>query len=148
LCPAIVGIPEAWGSPKGPMDYEVSVVSPHHVSPLIDMTILSLQSSPNHTPIVEGDGSRMHVVMHPIQPLVEELVIPMQSLVNLTLLFEGDASSNHVVSIPDPAPSEQERVLLSPSSLPPSLEEVPFDWDGLVGYPMPLPMSFLVRDII
>jgi hypothetical protein len=112
------------------------------------MAILPLQSSPNHTSVVEGDGSRMHVVTHPIKPLVEELVILMQSLVNLTLLFEGDVSSNHVVSIPDLAPSEQERVLLSLSSLPPSLEEVHFDWDGLVGYPMPLPMSFPVRDII
>jgi hypothetical protein len=40
------------------------------------------------------------------------------------------------------------RVLLFLSSLPPSLHEVPFDWDGLVGYPMPPPMSFPGRDII
>jgi hypothetical protein len=88
------------------------------------------------------------VVMHPIQPMVEEVVIPMQSLVNPTLLLEGDASFNHVISISSTAPSEQERVLLSPSTLPPSLGEVPFDWDGLVGYPIPPPMPFQVRDII
>jgi hypothetical protein len=72
----------------------------------------------------------------------------MQSLVNPTLLLEGDASFNHVISISSTTPSEQERVLLSPSTLPPSPGEVPFDWDGLVGYPMPPPMSFQVRDII
>jgi hypothetical protein len=86
--------------------------------------------------------------MHPIQPMVEEVVVPMQYPVNPTLLLEGDASFNHVIIISSTAPSEQERVLLSPSTLPPSPGEVPFDWDGLVGYPMPPPMSFQVRDVI
>ena len=72
----------------------------------------------------------------------------MQSLANPTLLMEGDASFNHIVNIFDNAPSEHERVFLSPIALPPSLEEVPFNWDGLGGYPMPPPMSFMVRDII
>ena len=76
------------------------------------------------------------------------MVTPVQSLVNPTLLLEGDASFNHVISISDTTPFEQERVLLSLSTLPPSPGEVPFDWDGLVGYPMPPPMSFQVRDII
>jgi hypothetical protein len=40
LCPATAGIPEAWGSPKGPLGSEASVVSPHPVSPLIDMTVM------------------------------------------------------------------------------------------------------------
>jgi hypothetical protein len=88
------------------------------------------------------------VITHPIQPRVEEVVALVKPLVNPTLLLKGDAYFNHVISIFDTAPSKQERVLLFPSTLPPSPVEVPFDWDGLVGYPMPLPMSFQVRDII
>jgi hypothetical protein len=53
---------------------------------------MPMQSSPDHTPIFEGDASPGLVVTHPIQPTVEEVVVPMQSLVNPTLLFEGDAS--------------------------------------------------------
>jgi hypothetical protein len=86
------------------------VVSPHLVPPLIDMTVMSLQSSLDHTPIFEGDVSPIPVIMHPLQPRIEEVVIPVQSLVNPTLLVEGDASFNHVINIPDPAPSERERV--------------------------------------
>jgi hypothetical protein len=55
LCPATTGILEVWGSPKGPLGSEVSMVSPHSISSLIDMTIMSLQSSPDLTPVVEGD---------------------------------------------------------------------------------------------
>jgi hypothetical protein len=90
--------------------------------------------------------SHVLVVTHPIQPTVEDVVVPMQFPVNPTLPLEGDASFNHVVSISSTAPSEKERVLLSPSTLPSSLGEVPFDWDGLVGYPIPPPMSFQARD--
>jgi hypothetical protein len=77
-----------------------------------------MQSSTDTTPIFWGDASLVTVITHPIQPMVEEVVVPMKSLVNLTLLFKGDASFNYVVIIPDRAPSEQERVLLSPSTLP------------------------------
>jgi hypothetical protein len=56
LCPVTAGIPEAWGSPKGPSDSEASVVSPHTTSPLIDMVVTPLQSSPDLTPIVKGDS--------------------------------------------------------------------------------------------
>jgi hypothetical protein len=148
LCPTTVGIPEAWFSPEGPSGSEVFVVSPHLVSPSIDMAIMLMQSYLDHALVVEGDVSRVPVIMHPIQPRVEEVVVPMQPLVNPTLLLEGDASFNHVVSISNTAHSEQERVLLFLCTPPPSPGEVPFDWDGLVGYPMPLPMSFQVRDII
>jgi hypothetical protein len=148
LCLAIVGIPEAWGSPKGPSYSEASMVSPHLVSPLIEIALMLLQYSLNHTPIFEGDVSPIPVVMHPIQPRIEEVVVSVQSLVNPTPLVEGDASFNHVLNIPDPTPSERERVLLSPIYLPPSLKEIPFDWDNLVGYPIPPPMYFPVRDII
>jgi hypothetical protein len=65
----LTGIPEAWFSPEGPLGSEVSVVSPHPVSPLIDMTVMPLQSSPDHTPIVEGDVSPIPVIMHPLQPM-------------------------------------------------------------------------------
>jgi hypothetical protein len=86
--------------------------------------------------------------MHPLQPIIEEVVTPVQSLVNPTLPEESDASFNHIVNIPNPAPSEQERVFLSPSPLPPGFEEITFDWDSPMGYPIPPPMSFPLRDIV
>jgi hypothetical protein len=148
LCLVTVGIPKAWRSPKGPSYSEVSVVSPHLVSLLIDMTTMLPQSSPEHTPVVEGDVSPIPIIMHPLQPRVEEVVIPVKPLVNPNLFLEGDVFFNHVVNIPDTAPYEQEIFLLSSSTLPSIPGDIPFDWDGLVGYPMPLPMSFLVRYII
>jgi hypothetical protein len=45
------------------------VVSTHTVSPLIDTT-MSMQSSPEHTPIFEGDVSPGYHDL--IQPIVEE----------------------------------------------------------------------------
>jgi hypothetical protein len=92
--------------------------------------------------------SPIPVIFHPLQPRVEEVVVLVQSLLNPTLYLEDDAPFNHIVNIPDNTPSEHERVFLSLSSLPPCPEEVPFDWDGLLGYPMPPPMSFPIRDII
>jgi hypothetical protein len=146
LCPATTGIPEAWGSPKGPSESEASVVSPYLVPP-IDMTIMSLQYSLDHTHVLEGDVSIIPVTLHPLQCRIEEVVVPAQSLVNPTLPVESDASFNHVVSILDPTPSELERVFLSPSPLPPGFEEITFDWDSPMGYPIPPPMSFSLRDI-
>jgi hypothetical protein len=125
LCPSTVGIPEAWSSPRGPSSSESSLVSLHFISPLIDMATMPMQSSPDPTPIFESGASHGLVVTHPIQPMVEEVVIPMQSLVNPTLLLEGDASFNLVISISSIVPSEQERVLLSPSTLPRVLERFP-----------------------
>ena len=78
----------------------------------------------------------------------KEEIVPMQFLVDPALLVLALYLLCHVLSISITSPSEQEKVLLFPSSLPPSLDEVPFDWDGLVGYPMPSHMSFLGRDII
>jgi hypothetical protein len=111
-----------------------------------------------------GDAPLDLVFSHPIQPMVEEVVILMQYSIDPTLLSKSDKSKEvimplkflvnssllvlvlylicHVLSISITSPSEQERVLLFPSCLPPSLDEVPFDWDGIVVYPMPLPMSF------
>jgi hypothetical protein len=143
LCPATVGIPEAWFSPEDPSGSEAYVVSPHLVSPLIDTTVMLMQSYPEHTSVGEGDVSSIHVITHPIQPGVEEVFIPVQSLVNPTLLLEGDASFNHVIIISDTTHFERERFLLSLSTLPPSPREVPFYCDCLVGYPMPLPCPFM-----
>ena len=120
--------------------------------------------------MIRGDASLDLVVSHHFQPMVEEVVVLMQYSIDPTLLLESDKSKEevtpmqflvdpsllvlvlyllcHVPSISITSPSEQERVLLFPSSVPPSLDEVTFDWDGLVGYPKPPPMSFPGRDII
>jgi hypothetical protein len=107
-----------------------------------------MQSSLDHTPFVEGDVSHVPIITHLIQPIFEEVVVQVQTLYSPNVFLEGVSSFNYVVIIYDSAHSKQERVLLSSSTLTPSPGEVPFDWDGVVGYPMPLPMSFQVRDII
>jgi hypothetical protein len=61
---------------------------------------------------------------------------------------ENDTPFSHVINIPHPPPSEQERFILPPNALPPSPDEVPFDWDDLMGHSIPPPMSFPLRDII
>jgi hypothetical protein len=140
------------------------------VSHLSQPMIVLMQSSTDNTPIISGDAPLDLVVSHPIQPMVEEVVISMQYLIEPTLLLQSDKSKEvvvpmqflvnptllvlvlyllcHVLSISSISPSEQERVLLFLISLRPSPNEVPFDWDGLVGHPMPLPMYFPRRDII
>jgi hypothetical protein len=140
------------------------------VSHLVHPTVVSKQSSTDNTLVLGGDSPLDLVVSHPIQPMVEEVVVSMQYSINPTLLSESDKSKEavtlmqflvdlallvlvlylicHVLRISITSPSEQERVLLFPSYLPPILDEVPFDWDGLVGYLMPSPMSFPGRDII
>jgi hypothetical protein len=148
LCPSTVEIPEAWGFPKGPSDSEASVVSPHLVPPLIEMEVTPLQYSPDLTPVFEGDVSPIPVVMHPLQIIIEEVVVPVQYLVDPTHLMGTNSSFNHVIIILDPTPYEREICILSLSVLPPSPKKVPFNWDGLIGYPIPPPMSFPVRDII
>jgi hypothetical protein len=140
------------------------------VSHLAQPTIVLMQYSTDNTPIFWGDAPLDLVVSHPIQPMVEEVVVSMQYSINPTLLLESEKSKEvvapmqflvdptllvlvlyllcHVLRISSTSPSEQERVLLFSISLPPSPDEVPFDWDGLVGHPMPPPMSFPSRDII
>jgi hypothetical protein len=66
--------------------------------------------------------------------MIEEVATPVQSLVNPTLPEESDAPFSHVINIPNPSPSERERFILPPNALPPSLDEVPFNWDNLMGY--------------
>jgi hypothetical protein len=70
LCPSLVGIPEAWGSPKGHSNFEASVGSPHLVPSLIDTTVIPLQYSPDHTHIFKVDLSPIHVILHPLQPRI------------------------------------------------------------------------------
>jgi hypothetical protein len=140
------------------------------VSHIFQPMVMSMQSSIENTSIFWVDAPLDLIVSHPIQPMVEELVISMQSLINLTLLLESDKSKEvivpmqflvdstllvlviyllcHVLINSITSPSEQERVLLFLNYLPRSLHKDPFDWDGLVGYPMPSHMYFLGRYII
>jgi hypothetical protein len=94
LCPVTAGIPEAWGSPKGPSGSEASMVSQHSVPSLVDTTIMPMQSSAD-TPFPLGvDASFDLVVSHPIQPVV----MSMQSSTDTSPMFGGDASLDLVVS--------------------------------------------------
>jgi hypothetical protein len=153
-------------SPMFRGDVSLELVVSHIVQP----TVVSMESSTEKTPIFWGDTPLDLVVSHPIQAMVEEVVVSMQYSINPTLLLESDKSKEavvpmqflvnpallvlvlyllcHVLSSFITSPSEQERVLLFLSSLPLSLDEVPFYWDGIVGYLMPSHMSFPGRDII
>jgi hypothetical protein len=51
LCPATIGILEVWSSPRAPSGSESSLVSQHSISPLIDMVVMPMKSSPDPTPI-------------------------------------------------------------------------------------------------
>jgi hypothetical protein len=119
------------------------------VSHLVQPMVVSMQSSTDNTPVFWGDTPLDLVVLHPIQPMVEEVVVSMKYSIDPTLLLESDKSKEvivpmqflvdpallvlvlyllcHVISIYITSPFEQERVLLFPSSLPPSIDKVPFD---------------------
>jgi hypothetical protein len=86
--------------------------------------------------------------MHPLQPIIEEVATPVKSLFNPTLLDESDAPFGHVINITNPSPFEKEIFILPLNSLSPSPNEVPFNWDDLMGHPIPPPMYFPLRDII
>jgi hypothetical protein len=147
------------------------------VSHLVQPTVVSMQYLTNNTLVFWGDTPLDLVVSHIIQPMVEEVVVSMQYSINPTLFLESESKEAivlmqkeavvpmqilvdlallvlvlyllfHVLSIAITSPSEQERFLLFSISLPPSLDKVPFDWDGLVGYPIPPPMYFPGTDII
>jgi hypothetical protein len=145
-------------------DASLDLVVLHIVQP----TVMSMQSSSDNTLVFWGGAPLDLVFSHPIPLMVEEVVISMQYSIDPTLLSKSAKSKEavapikiladrallvlvlyllcHVLIIYITSPSEQERVLLFPSSLHPCLDKVPFDWDGLVGHPMPPPMSFPGRD--
>jgi hypothetical protein len=153
-------------SPMFGSDASLDLVVSHIVQP----TNMLMQYSIENTLVFLGDAPLDLVILHPIQPMVDEVVILMQYSIDPTLLSESEKSKEevmpmqflvdptllvlvlyllcHVLSISINSPSELERVLLFLSSLPPSLDEVPFDWDGLVGYLMPSPIYFPKRDVI
>ena len=102
---------------------------------MVEEVVVPIKYSVDPTLLLESEKSK-------------EAVVPMQFLVNPTLLVLVLYLLCHVLNISITSPSEQDRFLFFPSSLPPSIDEVPFVWDGFVGYPMPPPMSFLGRYII
>jgi hypothetical protein len=136
------------------------------VSHLVQPSVMLMQSSTDNTPIFWGDAPLDLVVSHPIQPMGEEVVVSMQYSINPTLLLESDKSKEvvvpmqflvdpallvlvlyllcHVLSISSTSNFEQERVLLFPNILPPSSDEVPFDWNDLMGHPITAPLCLFL----
>jgi hypothetical protein len=102
---------------------------------MVEEVVVSMQYSIDPTFLLESDKYK-------------EAIMQMQFLVDPAILVMVLYLLCHVLRIYSTSPSKQERVLLFLSSLPPSLDKVPLDWDSLVGYPMPPPMSFLGRYII
>jgi hypothetical protein len=106
-----------------------------------------MQFSPKLTPFVKGEASLAPTTTHPLQPIIKEETTLVKSMVNPTLPEENDTPFSHFINILHPPPSEQERFILPPNALPPSLDNIPFDWDDLMGHPIPPPMYFPLRDI-
>jgi hypothetical protein len=148
LCPITTETLEVWGSPKSPSDSETSLVSPHTTSTFITSVVPPPQSPPDLASFFESEVSLAPIIMHPLQHIIEEVATPVQSLVNPTLLEESDVPLSHVINIPNPSDYEQERFILPSNSLSQSPYKVPFDWDDLMGHPIPPPISFPLRDII
>jgi hypothetical protein len=94
LCRVTAGIPEVWGSPKGPLGSEASMVSQHSIPSLVDTTIMPVQSSADTSFPLGVDASFDLVVSHPIQPVV----VSMQSSTETSPMFRGDVSLDLVVS--------------------------------------------------
>jgi hypothetical protein len=107
LCPATAEIPEAWGSPKSPLDFETSLVSPHTTSTFVTSVVPPPQSPPDLASFFESEASLSPITMDPLQPIIEEVATPVQYIVNPTLLEEGDVPLSHVINIPNPTPSQQ-----------------------------------------
>jgi hypothetical protein len=94
-------------------------------------------------------GSESSLVsQHYVSPLNDTTIMLMQSSPDPTLVLRSETSFDHVINISSQVPFEQERDLLSPSTLPPSLGEVSFKWDGLVWYQIPSPMPFQIRGVL
>jgi hypothetical protein len=86
LCPFTTGIPEAWGSPKGPSGSEASMVSQHYTPSLVGTTVMPMKSLAD-TPFPLGvDASLDLVVSH----LIQLVIMLMQYSTDTSPMFRGD----------------------------------------------------------
>jgi hypothetical protein len=106
LCPVAVVIPEVWGSPKIPLNFETPMVPPHTTSPLMIPVVSPPRFSSDLTPSMEGEVSPAPITMHPLQPIIEEVTTPVPFMVKQTLPEKSDAPSSHITNIPSLPPSE------------------------------------------
>jgi hypothetical protein len=102
---------------------------------LVEEVVVLMQYWSDPTLLLESENSK-------------EVTLSMQSLVNPTLLLEGDVSFDHVLSISIPVPSEQGRIPLSLSMLPPSPRVVSFDLNDIVEPHLPSSTPFQIREIL
>jgi hypothetical protein len=86
VCLFTTGVPEAWGTPKGPLGSEASMASQHSVPSLVDTTVMPMQSLID-TPFPLGvDVSFDLVFSHPIQPVVMSMQYLMKPLLCLGVM--------------------------------------------------------------
>jgi len=72
-------------------------------------------------------GSVSSLVSQNSTSSLDTTIMPIKSSPDTTAILRSEASFDHVIYIYSPVPSEQERVFLSLSMLPPSLREVHID---------------------
>jgi hypothetical protein len=94
LCPVTTRILEAWGSPKGYLGSEASMVSQNSVPSLVDTKITTMKSSADTSFPLGVDASFDLVVTHLVQPMV----VSLQYSTDISPMFEGNASLDLVVS--------------------------------------------------
>jgi hypothetical protein len=80
-----------------------------------------------------------------MQSLVEKVVTSMPSSADPTPLLRSEVSIDYVFSISSSVLSEQGGIFLSPSTPPPSLRMLSFDWNELVEPHLPYSAPFQIR---
>jgi hypothetical protein len=124
-----------------PLDLVVS----QPMQPLVEKVVMLMQSSTDPTPLLGGEVPLDHVVPQPFQPLVEKVVTLTHSSDDPTLLLGSDVYTDYVFSIFGSILSEQGGIQLIPSTPPPSLRMVSFDWNDLVEPRLPSAAPFQIR---
>jgi hypothetical protein len=133
-----------------PLDHVVS----QPIQPLVEKLVTPMQSSVDPTLLLESFESTK--VVTSMQSLADpnlllesvestKVVTPMQSSADPTLLLDSDVSTDYVFSISSSVLSEQGRILLIPSTPPPSPRMVSFDWNDLVEPRLPYSAPFQIR---
>jgi hypothetical protein len=128
---------------RGEVPLDLVVSQP--MQPLVEKVVTSMQSSVDPTPLLRGEVPLYHVVSQPMQPLVEKVVTSTQSSADPTPLLGSEVSTDYVFSVSSSVLSEKGGIPLVPSTPPPSLRMVSFDWNDLVEPRLPSYAPFQIR---
>jgi hypothetical protein len=118
----------------------------NHLTHLFHATSM-VQEAQSFSDIPSGSESSF-VSQHPNPCLIDTMVILMQSSANTTPILRSEASFDHVINISSLVSSEQGRIPLSPSNIPPITREFSFDCNDLVEHQLLSSTPIQIRGII